>query len=459
MAVYKGNKKAKLYRGDYRPAELYLGEEKIAGYDTVSLEGESITARGTYQDGLDLRVCGRSEQETTRQGANLLDLRKVPETAYSRPTETGILVNAYGNTVIPNSYVVKLLKPNTTYYCKAKLKYLEGVPEGYTADYTSMLKGLTLLNGVDPSVPMTEADRSVMEPGDSHLLQSIFTTPENLLSGGWRVGGYAETHLNEAGDAQRATVEFAELIISETDVPYTPFVPERPGPDDPTAVQSVSEPDLMITGQEQWGSDSHTLPVWLRGIPLSEGDTKYRADYTDGEGRSWVSDEIRAEGAKGKVTLIRRIGEVTLTGNEGGWNVTEAQNGVRRCFSWNLKLGETDAHSAEPGYCSHYPVSRSIAAATEGCVLGYNNRYIYLRVEAERFADADSLTEWLKAEYEAGRPVRVQYIMEEAQEEDASGTEWGKALLAAETKPEETHIYTVSDIQPYIKAKIKVTEE
>ena len=62
--IYVGDKKATLYRGDYRPAELYRGGNRIAGWETVT-KVAPCAWDGTYNDVLDVTMTGKGEQNGT----------------------------------------------------------------------------------------------------------------------------------------------------------------------------------------------------------------------------------------------------------------------------------------------------------------------------------------------------------------------------------------------------------
>lgn len=62
MAIYKGETRTVLYKGDYAPAEMYKGDVKLSGYKQEQYSGTEITAADTYNDSLDFTVYGKSEQ-------------------------------------------------------------------------------------------------------------------------------------------------------------------------------------------------------------------------------------------------------------------------------------------------------------------------------------------------------------------------------------------------------------
>ena len=67
--IYTGESKATLYKGDFRPAQLYKGERRIAGYTETEFEGaDVITLENCYNDKIyDVQINSK----------NLLDVKKV----------------------------------------------------------------------------------------------------------------------------------------------------------------------------------------------------------------------------------------------------------------------------------------------------------------------------------------------------------------------------------------------
>lgn len=63
--IYVGENKSVLCKGDFRPAELYKGEKKIAGYERVSIEAEdNIAIADCYNDKLhDFIIEGNTIQD------------------------------------------------------------------------------------------------------------------------------------------------------------------------------------------------------------------------------------------------------------------------------------------------------------------------------------------------------------------------------------------------------------
>lgn len=73
--LYKGDKKARLYKGEAHPSEWYKGSDKITGFTTESKSGEHIEFSDSYNGKFDeLTVYGMSEQKSYA-GTNFFDIR------------------------------------------------------------------------------------------------------------------------------------------------------------------------------------------------------------------------------------------------------------------------------------------------------------------------------------------------------------------------------------------------
>ena len=77
--IYTGENKSILCRGDFRPAELYKGDKKIAGYKLTEFEGiGSVTLENCYNDKVYDVHTDESTQIITVRGKNYFDLDKIP---------------------------------------------------------------------------------------------------------------------------------------------------------------------------------------------------------------------------------------------------------------------------------------------------------------------------------------------------------------------------------------------
>lgn len=89
--IYIGENKSILCKGDFRPAQLYKGDEKIAGYTVKEFEGTgSVTLENCYNDKVyDMRA-DESTQSITVRGKNYFDIDKIPfNNSTTRPYNNG----------------------------------------------------------------------------------------------------------------------------------------------------------------------------------------------------------------------------------------------------------------------------------------------------------------------------------------------------------------------------------
>lgn len=62
MPIYRGETRVRPFKGDHRPANLYLGETKLDGWSYQTRDGESLAFYGTYNDTADVTVSGNCAQ-------------------------------------------------------------------------------------------------------------------------------------------------------------------------------------------------------------------------------------------------------------------------------------------------------------------------------------------------------------------------------------------------------------
>ena len=65
MPIYQGETRKTLFKGDYHPAEMYKGENKITGYDVQTVSGAEISIENTYNDEFAPTVKGNGAQNET----------------------------------------------------------------------------------------------------------------------------------------------------------------------------------------------------------------------------------------------------------------------------------------------------------------------------------------------------------------------------------------------------------
>lgn len=64
--IVKNGQVYHLYKGFYKPAQLYLGDKKVAGYNVQTFTGNPLTLNGTYDDYFSqLLIAGQTKQDGT----------------------------------------------------------------------------------------------------------------------------------------------------------------------------------------------------------------------------------------------------------------------------------------------------------------------------------------------------------------------------------------------------------
>ena len=85
--IKKDNVTFRAFEGDYKPAELYAGGNKAAGYVSESAQGQELELSNTYNDSYeDLKVFGKSEQKAKWYQAE----RAIEAGSYQVSAESGI---------------------------------------------------------------------------------------------------------------------------------------------------------------------------------------------------------------------------------------------------------------------------------------------------------------------------------------------------------------------------------
>ncbi len=60
MPIFKNNNTLKVFKGDYRPSNIYKGGQKIAGWKYYQKEGDSVSIDGTYNDSANIIINGKT---------------------------------------------------------------------------------------------------------------------------------------------------------------------------------------------------------------------------------------------------------------------------------------------------------------------------------------------------------------------------------------------------------------
>ena len=131
MPVKLGTKDLFPYLGDYRPVNIYKGENKIAGWKGAEQSGEELYFENTYNDFVDAEIDGKSFQHAG-SGKNLFDIRHSTYNSTITPNEWGGFDRSggFGDIRILDIKV----EPNQTYTFSYKIEYGSARQEIYDGD-------------------------------------------------------------------------------------------------------------------------------------------------------------------------------------------------------------------------------------------------------------------------------------------------------------------------------------
>ncbi len=286
MGIYIDGKMATLYKGDYKPVNLYLGDKKAAGWRAAEHTGTALEWDNTYNDTVTAAtVYGDSIQSITTHGANVVDVYRWltlndPDnpsagTQSYKPVRIGeYKMHCWGTAVANNAWVGKNLKPSTTYYVSFRLKKNDNQANGYNI-MSTMTSGIYLYSGVSGYNTVVMARAPTSQPlvvGETVAYSVTITTPAGLYdaAANYRLLGYSERWTNASGQSDYAVITMSDIMISEINIPYIPYIPDSPSNDYPSAITSAgAHGGIMITSNGVSASRS----IILRSLPDGTKDT------------------------------------------------------------------------------------------------------------------------------------------------------------------------------------------
>ncbi len=88
-----GNNEAVICKGDFRPAQFYKGETKIAGYTVEEFQGTgSVMLENCYNDKVYDAQISENSQSITVRGKNYFDINKISKGSTTIPYNNGLRV-------------------------------------------------------------------------------------------------------------------------------------------------------------------------------------------------------------------------------------------------------------------------------------------------------------------------------------------------------------------------------
>lgn len=371
MGIYLGDKQGTLYKGDYKPVNLYHGDKKAAGWGLSEKTGTELSWDDTYNDKvLSAVVEGKSTQAVTVQGKNLLDISKW---SAMNTTINGIKLSA-----LPDGRIRvegKIVDP--------------AISSSYVGDVLPMQKS-TKLSAGRYSVHRINIDGYDLEffvgayDADSNFITNIASANVNMTQDFYvrSVGVYVNPRIVSDIDI----VLSSQLELGTTATEYEPFIPNSPSPDYPSPIVSTGEVsgiDLTVTGNAGQSYQVHRDMV-LRSLP-------------DGTHDTW--DALTG-------TVTRNVGVKVFDGTEL-WSLFGDEAG-RFYININGALYAPGVYC----FCTHYKGQLSAG----GSLYGNGNAWFQSASTYPRFYIADSnystpalFHAMMAAQYAAGTPIIVQY--------------------------------------------------
>lgn len=169
-------------------------------------------------------------------------------------------------------------------------------------------------------------------------------------------------------------------------------------------------------------------PNGLPGIPVSSG-----GNYTDESGQAWICDEV--DFARG--VYVQRIYTKAFDGTEN-WGIY-----YNKMFRWSLPFASLATNGVAHGCCSHYPTYSHWETFGNRSGDGYfahdtTPTVVDIVDNINGNGDIAAFKAFLAAQYGAGIPVTVQYVLETPIETPLTAEELATYAALHTNKPDTT---------------------
>ena len=400
------------------------------------VNGESIKVTDSSRLPVEeFAMSGKLEQVQTT-GANLFDISKA-EVNLSK-------LKVWAGTAFDTEFVMKTFKPNTEYYVKYKIKMIKAVTEKKLYDRGKSL----LMYKAGGTTATIISEKKEMKDGEVITGSNIFTTPSDLQD--YKILAYTERYTEEDGTGGFfSEIAIEELIISEQDVSYEPYTGGKPSPspDFPQPIETT--PQGIITVDFTDGTNYQTIEL---NCPR---------EFT-----KW--DKLqKIDGAWNWVFKSRRY---IITGNE---EFVEAGAIYTTGSSTNFFANVLSNVEREPnGYMERLRSVKGVWSKINEVGFSLNGVQLHMRLPNTLLGVSDAATKeekktayvnYLKSEYEKGKPYSLLYELKEPELIPLSLSEQNKlnaiTMYAPNTEITNTGgcnmelTYTV-DTKAYVDAKI-----
>lgn len=361
------------FEGDYHPVNVFVGENKAAGYVSEIAEGQELELEGTYNDSYEgIKIYGKSEQKAkwhqaegktgqvvTEQSLNLFSAPSMLTNKYYK-YETGEITDITG---LSCSSELIAVEPNTTYTLWRSKEAVSGS------------KSL--------AVRLFEKNKEYIP---DHILSSsghnifYFTTTENAY------------YIGVNNDDPDITVKYGlykGVYTAQTIPDYTPFTVDSPSPESPSELTSN-----ILAGSYQIPTENGiyevTLTEDLRGI-----DDTYR-------------DMIRFDSVSGTGYRVNHVGkkEFDETTSFNTWQ--RVKNFGFRTLLQNCSVGTP---FSDYSLCTHFKNNYELAYGGNDGYFGTGDAWFNGCMDSSEVNNLTQLSAFLQQEKEKGTPVTVYYVL------------------------------------------------
>jgi len=207
LPIYKNNTAIKAFKGDYAPVNIYKGTTKIAGWEFANVSGESLSVSNTYNGDCSVIINGKSTQAVTVVGKNKFDGQIANGYWPGGIESSGVKVYFLESASIRSFKNLIPVKPNTTYTVSGLATSMNNNIRQITAN---MYWAGIDFNGVN-----------------------TFTTSANcyFINIYCLLSHYVGVNM--------------QLEEGATATSYTPYIPNSPSPEYPSAINSTANFNLV----------------------------------------------------------------------------------------------------------------------------------------------------------------------------------------------------------------------
>lgn len=407
MSAYIDTSKLKAYAGRYKPCNVYVGNEKIAGWEAVVKQGESIAFDQTYDDQLDCEIFGKSVQNSFYWQANGLSSQEgVPTFENPVPVTSNIPAGLYKITTNSGVYEVEIDVDlhgigNVTDHVKFDECSGIGWIEKNIWTYMTTAAGRLYRNNTSVyTCVIAPLPKAADNPFTRSMMSDKLGAMGSVIHDKEGYGFGDRTPLLYIGlKKSRLEAETADAFntyLSAHPVHLVYDIPTLKMPLTMTAVASSTAPELPC--------------VALGALPPS---TEYPAQMKSGEDFDFTVQDTD-ESKQYTAHIVQPLHAIKVTPTATVYSYVDGEGNKWVADSYEIQNG---------------------------------------RVWENKWIDADLLdnTKPLDDQDQALLPVAVRT--------DITDTELGESLLAMRTLPGNTHLFTNAEIQPWLSAEVKVMEQ